>query len=336
MSSIFIPYFTKIFFICIYFFSICGKMYVSNTVKEKKMTDIIIIGGGPSGLTAAVYALRSGKSVMLFEKLSYGGQISKSAEVENYPAISKISGMDFSMNLYNQAKSFGCEFRNERVSDVRDGEYKTVVTSKGEYEAKAVIFALGTEERKSGLSNEEDYIGKGVSYCAFCDGNFFRKRDVMVVGGGNTAVQDALYLSELCGKVYLMHRRDEFRAEKRLMEKVRAKENVEIITNGVLNEIGGAPILKYVKIKDKVSENVREIPVNGLFLAIGQIPGTKDFAHILPLDKYGYVDVNESCTVKGGIYVCGDCRKKDIRQLTTAVSDGTVAATKAAEYIDLI
>ncbi len=300
------------------------------------MTDIIIIGGGPAGLTAAVYALRSGKSVMLFEKLNYGGQISKSAEVENYPAISKISGMDFSMNLYNQAKDFGCEFRSEKVTDVKDGEIKTVVTSKGEYEAKAVIFALGTEERKSGLSNEDSYIGKGVSYCAFCDGNFFRKRDVMVVGGGNTAVQDALYLSELCNKVYLMHRRDEFRAEKRLMEKIRAKENVEIITNSVLHEIGGAPILKYVKIKDKVSENVREIPVNGLFLAIGQIPGTRDFADILPLDRYGYVDVDEGCTVKDGIYVCGDCRKKDIRQLTTAVSDGTVAATKAAEYIDLI
>lgn len=300
------------------------------------MTDIIIIGGGPSGLTAAIYALRSGKSVTVFERLTYGGQISKSAEVENYPAISKISGMDFSMNLYNQAKSFGCEFRNEKVTRVIDGKIKTVVTDKGEYEGRAVIFALGTQERKSGLDNESSYIGKGVSYCAFCDGNFFRKRDVIVVGGGNTAVQDALYLSELCNRVYLMHRRDEFRAEKRLVEKIRAKENVEIITNGLLHEIGGEPLLKYVKVKDKVSENIREIPVNGLFLAIGQIPGTKDFADILPLDKYGYADVDEGCTVKDGIYVCGDCRKKDVRQLTTAVSDGTVAATKASEYIDLL
>ncbi|MBQ8503194.1 MAG: FAD-dependent oxidoreductase [Clostridia bacterium] len=298
------------------------------------MTDIIIIGGGPSGLTAAVYACRSGKSVLLFEKLTYGGQIAKSARVENYPAISEIGGAQFSMNLYNQAKSFGCEFRNEKVEAVFDGDSKKVITSKGEYEAKAVIFALGTEERKSGLSNEDSYIGKGLSYCAFCDGNFFRKRDVMVVGGGNTAVQDALYLSELCGKVYLMHRRSEFRAEKNLVEKIRTKENVEIITDSVLHEIGGAPILKYVKIKDKVSENIREIPVNGLFLAIGQIPGTKQFSDILPLDGYGYVTVGEDCTVKDGIYVCGDCRRKDIRQLTTAVADGTVAATKAAEYVD--
>lgn len=304
--------------------------------KEKKMTDIIIIGGGPSGLTAAIYALRSGKSVMIFEQLSYGGQISRSAEVENYPAVSKISGAELSMNLYNQAKSFGCEFRNEKVVSVRDSDVKTVVTAQGEYEARAVIFALGTKERKSGLPNEDDYIGRGVSYCAFCDGNFFRKRDVMVVGGGNTAVQDALYLSELCNKVYLVHRRDSFRAEKRLTEKIRSRENVEIITNAVLEEIGGKPVVKYVKIRNREGEEVREIAVSGLFLAIGQIPGTRDFADILPLDEYGYADVGEDCTVRNGIYVCGDCRKKAVRQLTTAVSDGTVAATKAAEYIDLL
>ncbi len=300
------------------------------------MTDIIIIGGGPAGLTAALYAVRSGKSVILFEKLSYGGQIAKSPKVENYPAIASVSGAEFSMNLYNQAKAFGCEFRNERVTAVADGRVKKVITSKGEYEARAVIFALGTQERKSGLPNEDDYIGRGVSYCAFCDGNFFRNREVMVVGGGNTAVQDALYLSDICKRVYLVHRREEFRAEKGLTDKLRARENVEIITNAVLSEIGGAPILKYVKIRDKVNENEREIAVNGLFLAIGQLPGTKDFGEILPLDEYGYADVGEDCTVKDGIYVCGDCRKKDICQLTTAVSDGTVAATKAAEYISSI
>lgn len=298
------------------------------------MTDIIIIGGGPAGLTAAVYACRSGKSVMLFEKLNHGGQISKSAKVENYPAIDEIGGAQFSMNLYNQAKKFGCEFKNEAVVSVEDGEVKKVVSSKGEYEARAVIFALGTEERKSGMPNEESYIGKGLSYCAFCDGNFFRKRDVMVVGGGNTAVQDALYLSDICAKVYLLHRREEFRAEKSLVEKISNKENVEIITNAVLHEIGGTPILKYVKVQNKVNEEVREIAVGGLFLAIGQIPGTKQFSDILPLDEYGYVEAGEDCTVKDGIYVCGDCRKKDIRQLTTAVSDGTVAATKAAEYVN--
>lgn len=298
------------------------------------MTDIIIIGAGPSGLTAALYACRSGKSVLVFEKVGYGGQISKSARVENYPSINEISGAEFSMNLYNQVKNYGCEFKTEKVERVVDGETKKVITSRGEYEAKAVVFAIGTEERKSGLPNENQYIGKGLSYCAFCDGNFFRKKDVMVVGGGNTAVQDALYLSEICNKVYLVHRRDQFRAEKKLTEKITAKENIEIITNGVLSEIGGAPILKYVKIKDKVSENTKEIAVNGLFLAIGQIPGTAQFSDILPLDEHGYVTVGEDCTVKEGVYVCGDCRKKEIRQLTTAVSDGTVAAVKAAEYVN--
>lgn len=298
------------------------------------MYDIIIIGGGPAGLTAALYSVRSGKKVLLFEKLTYGGQIAKSALVENYPAIKGISGAEFSLNLHSQAEFFGCEFRKERVTSVIDGEIKRVVTAKGEYEARAVIFALGTEERKSGLDNEEQYIGRGVSYCAYCDGNFFRNREVAVVGGGNTAVQDAIYLSDICKKVYLIHRRDEFRAEKSLLEKAREKENLEFVTDSLLCEIGGKPIVQYVKVKNKNSGEEREIAVNGLFMAIGQIPQTKDFADILPLDEYGYVNAGENCTVKDGIYVCGDCRKKEIRQLTTAVSDGTVSATKAVEFIN--
>ncbi|MBO7318842.1 MAG: FAD-dependent oxidoreductase, partial [Clostridia bacterium] len=172
------------------------------------MTDIIIIGGGIAGLTSAVYALRSGKSVLLFEKKAYGGQISQSHAVENYPGFKNISGAELSMNLHAQAKDFGCEFKNEIVTKVIDGEIKKVITNKGEYEAKAVIFAMGAEPRKSGLENEQSLIGRGLSYCAVCDGNFFRNRETMVVGGGSTAVQDALYLAEICKKVYLVHRRD--------------------------------------------------------------------------------------------------------------------------------
>ena len=193
------------------------------------MTDIIVIGGGPAGLTAAMYAVRGGKSVMLFEKEAYGGQISKSSNVENYPSVKSVSGFEFSMNLYNQAKAFGCEFKKEKVTSVKDGEIKKVITAKGEYECKAVIFAMGCSPKKSGLSNEEELIGRGLSYCAHCDGNFFRKRDVAVIGGGSTALQDALYLSEICNKVYLIHRRDEFRGEAALVEKVKSKENIEII-----------------------------------------------------------------------------------------------------------
>lgn len=297
------------------------------------MYDIIIIGGGPAGLTAALYSVRSGKKVLLFEKTGYGGQIAKSPLVENYPGIKAVSGIELSENLRSQAESFGCEFLKETVISIADGEYKKVVTSKGEYTARAVIFALGTEERKLGLENEEKYVGRGLSYCAYCDGNFFRNREVAVVGGGNTAVQDALYLSEICKKVYLIHRRNEFRAESGLVEKARIRENIEIVTDCVPVEISGAPIVQSLKVKNRLTDEETEFSVNGVFAAIGQIPQTKEFSDILPLDEYGYVIAGEDCTVKDGIYVCGDCRKKEIRQLTTAVSDGTVAATKAVAFV---
>lgn len=293
------------------------------------MTDIIVIGGGPAGLTAAMYALRGGKSVMLFEKEAYGGQISKSANVENYPSVKSVSGFEFSMNLYNQAKAFGCEFRKERVTRVEDGEIKRVITSKGEYECKAVIFAVGATPRKSGLENEEELIGRGLSYCAHCDGNFFRKKDVAVIGGGSTALQDALYLSEICNRVYLVHRRNEFRGESTLAERVRAKENVEIIYDSTLEKAEGKPVLKSITVKNKVTLEERQLDVSGLFLAIGQEPATKEFSDILPLDEYGYVSCDESCKIKEGIYVCGDCRRKTLRQLTTAVADGSVAGSEA-------
>ena len=298
------------------------------------MTDIIIIGAGIAGLTAAVYALRSGKSVLVFEKKSYGGQISQSHAVENYPGFSKISGAELSMKLHAQAKDFGCEFKNENVTKVIDGEIKKVVTNKGEYEARGIIFAMGAEPRKSGLDNEQSLIGRGLSYCAVCDGNFFRGRETMVVGGGSTAVQDALYLSDICKKVYLVHRRDAFRAEESLVNKLREKDNVEFVLDSVLVSAVASPILKSVTVKNVKTDEEREIAVNGLFLAIGQVPATKDFADVLALDEYGYVKAGEDCKVSEGIYIAGDCRKKPVRQLTTAAADGTVAATLLCEDLD--
>lgn len=298
------------------------------------MTDIIIIGGGIAGLTAAVYSLRSGKSVLLFEKKAYGGQISQSHAVENYPGFKNISGAELSMTLHAQAKDFGCEFKNETVTKVIDGDTKKVFTNKGEYEAKSVIFALGAEPRKSGLENEQSLIGRGLSYCAVCDGNFFRNRETMVVGGGSTAVQDALYLAEICKKVYLVHRRDAFRAEESLVAKLKEKDNVELVLDSVLVSAEAGPLLKSVRVKNVKTEEERDINVNGLFLAIGQVPSTKDFADILPVDEYGYVLAGEDCKVREGIYIAGDCRKKPVRQLTTAAADGTVAATLACEEID--
>lgn len=298
------------------------------------MTDIIIIGAGPAGLTASIYAARNGKSVLIFEKESLGGQISKSHKVENYPGIQNISGMELSSALYSQAEAFGVTLKKTKVTAVKKNDDGFTVTADEDYRCKAVIFALGAAPKKSGLENEAALIGRGLSYCATCDGNFFRNRDVMVVGGGNTALQDALYLSDICKKVYLLHRRDTFRGEKALAEKVREKENTELVLNSTLISAEGKPILKKVTVENKQTKEKREIEVNGLFLAIGQTPLTAEFLDILPLDEFGYVVCDENCTVKDGIYVCGDCRVKDIRQLTTAAADGTVAATKAIEYLN--
>ncbi len=293
------------------------------------MTDIIIIGGGPAGLTAAMYAVRRGKTVLLFEKEAYGGQISKSSLVENYPSVKSVSGFELSMNLYNQAKDFGCEFKKEKVLSVVDGKIKKVITAKGEYECKAVVFAVGASPRKSGLPNEDALVGRGLSYCAHCDGNFFRRRDVAVIGGGSTALQDALYLSEICNKVYLVHRRNEFRGEDALVKRVVEKENIEIIYDSTLEKAEGLPLLKSITVKNKNTDEEKEIAVSGLFLAIGQVPGTGEFGDILPLDEHGYVICDETCKVRDGIYVCGDCRQKTLRQLTTAVADGSVAGSEA-------
>ncbi len=298
------------------------------------MTDIIIIGAGPAGLTASIYASRGGKSVLLFEKDSPGGQIIKSHKVENYPGIPQISGPELTESLKKQAESFGTVIKRVRVTRVTETEDGFLVSADEDYPCRAVIFALGAEPKKSGLPNEADLIGRGISYCASCDGNFFRNRDVMVVGGGSTALQDALYLSDICKKVYLLHRRDTFRGERNLADKVREKENVELVLNSTLVSAQGSPILSLVTTENKLTGERTDFSVNGLFLAIGQTPLTKDFADILPLDDYGYVIADESCRVKNGIYVCGDCRRKEIRQLTTAAADGTVAATKAIEYLD--
>lgn len=296
------------------------------------MYDIIIIGAGPSGLTAAVYALRSGKTVLIFEKETYGGQISKSENVENYPSIKSISGAEFSKNLYNQAKDFGCEFEQKEVVEVIDGKTKVVKTKDKTYEAKAVVFALGAKPRQAGLENEQQLIGRGLSYCAVCDGAFFRNRKVAIVGGGNTAIQDAIYMAGICQKVYVIHRRDEFRAEKGLVQKLKSLENVELVLDSVTVDAVAAPILKTVTVKNVKTDETTVIEVSGLFVAIGQVPQTKNFANILNLDENGYVKADESCKMSDGIYVCGDCRIKTVRQLTTAVSDGSIAAIAALEY----
>ncbi len=300
------------------------------------MKDITIIGAGPAGLTAAIYALRSGKSVLLLEAKTYGGQIVNTPEIDNYPAMPHVSGFEFAQKLYEQAASFGAEIIYEAASSIEDrGGIKVVTTTKNNsYESKAVIIATGAKNRPMGIDREEELIGHGVSYCATCDGMFFRRKDVAVFGGGNTAVEDALFLSQYCNKVYVIHRRDQFRADAADVEKLRARENVEFVLDSIVTKLLGDEKLVAVEVTNKKDGSKREINVAGLFVAIGQMPDNGAFANAVELDEKGYVSAGENCRTKtDGIYVAGDCRTKDVRQLTTAAADGAVAALAACANI---
>lgn len=300
------------------------------------MIDVIIVGAGPAGLSAAIYVERSGKHAVCFEKLTVGGQIVNTPDIANYPGIKNISGFEFSMGLYEQATELGAEVIYDRVSGIekQDNTFKVTTDSGKEYEAKAVILATGAKNRHLGLDKEEELTGRGVSYCATCDGAFFKGKDVAVNGGGNTALEDALFLTNYCNKVYIIHRRDEFRGEPQNLEAVKKKENIEFVLNSTISELKGDKALEAVVVRNKETQEEKEIPVSGLFIAIGQEPDNGDFSPVADLDKGGYIVADEKCLTKTpGIFVAGDCRTKDVRQLTTAASDGAVAALAACSYI---
>ena len=300
------------------------------------MIDVIIVGAGPAGLSAAIYVERSGKHAVCFEKLTVGGQIVNTPDIANYPGIKNISGFEFSMGLYEQATELGAEVIYDRVSGIekKDNTFKVTTDSGKEYEAKAVILATGAKNRHLGLDKEEELTGRGVSYCATCDGAFFRGKDVAVNGGGNTALEDALFLTNYCNKVYIIHRRDEFRGEPQNLEAVKKKENIEFVLNSTISELKGDKALEAVVVRNKETQEEKEIPVSGLFIAIGQEPDNGDFSPVADLDNGGYIVADEKCLTKTpGIFVAGDCRTKDVRQLTTAASDGAVAALAACSYI---
>ena len=300
------------------------------------MVDVIIIGAGPAGLSAAIYVQRAGKKALCLEALTVGGQIVNTPEIANYPGIKKTSGFEFSMGLYEQATELGAEVQYEKAVAIRtEDDHKVVETESGKaFEAKAVIIATGAKNRHLGLDKEGSLTGRGVSYCATCDGAFFKGKDVAVNGGGNTALEDALFLTNYCNKVYIIHRRDAFRGEPQNLEAVKNKENIEFVLNSTVEELKGDKALEAVVVKDKLSGETREIPVQGLFVAIGQEPDNKDFEDVAELDSAGYVVSDESCKTKtDGIFVAGDCRTKAVRQLTTAASDGAVAALAACAYI---
>jgi thioredoxin reductase (NADPH) len=299
------------------------------------MYDIIIVGAGTAGLSAAIYGVRAGKNVLVLESNVYGGQIINTPEIENYPGIKHISGYEFATNLYEQAKELGAKVLMEKVLEIKsEHNQKIVITNKNEYITKSIILATGAKNRMLGLENENEWIGRGISYCATCDGAFFRGKVVAVNGGGNTALEDALFLSSYCSKVYLIHRRDTFRGEDSILQSLKEKANVEFILNSFITELVGDEKLEGIKIHNSETHNEQEINIDGLFIAIGQIPENTIFSNIVELDTSGYIKAAEDCkTNVEGIFVAGDSRTKMVRQLATAASDGAIAGLAACEYI---
>lgn len=294
------------------------------------MNDIIIIGAGPAGMTSAIYAKRAGYNPLVFEKNTYGGQIINSSEVANYPGIKKIDGYTFATKIYEQLKELEIEVKHEEVINIKKND-KTikVITNKNEYECKSVIIATGLTKRKLNIENEEKLIGKGISYCATCDGAFFKENDVAVVGGGNTALEDAIFLSNYCKHVYLINRTENFKAEKSLLDSFKQKNNTEIITSANIKKLVGKEKLEKIEL-----DNGKILNISGLFIAIGQIPNCNfDIVE----KENGFIKSNEECTTNiPGIFVAGDIRNKSVRQIVTSVSDGAVAAINAVKYIEKI
>ena len=301
------------------------------------MHDIIVIGGGPAGLTAALYAARAGKSVLVLEQAGFGGQIALSPRVENYPGIPHMAGNLLADALVEQVLNQDVDVEVETVTAFsgENGAF-TVTTEDGDHPCRAIILATGVTHRHLGLEGEEELVGRGVSYCAVCDGAFYNGRRVAVVGGGDTALQDALVLSATCAHVTLIHRRDQFRGEEKLVRQLRGCKNVDILLSHIpvsLESLDGE--LRGVALRDLKTGAEFNLPVEGLFLAVGQEPHNGQFADLIRLTAGGYVDAGEDCrTNVPGVFVAGDCRVKEVRQLTTAVGDGAVAALAACKYVD--
>ena len=302
------------------------------------MADIIVIGGGPAGMTAALYALRNGKSVLILEKHGFGGQITYSPKVENWPGTAQMSGNEFADALLDQVMAQGAEVDLAEVLRVEDrGEMKAVFTDDGKvHEAKALIIATGVKHRMLGLPGENELVGEGISFCAVCDGDFYSGQTVCVAGGGNSALQEAILLAGKCSKVIMLQDLPEFTGEKKLQEILFARENVEKRTGvkitGLETENGE---LRGVTVETREGGEKETVACDGLFVAIGLIPENEAFRELAALNSYGYFDSDEACTTKTpGVFVAGDCRSKKVRQLTTAAGDGATAALAACRFID--
>lgn len=303
------------------------------------MYDIIIIGAGPAGMTAALYALRADKSVLLLEKENFGGQITFSPRLENYPSIIEISGNAFAQKLLEQVMTHGANIELAEATEICAlGDRKLVKTNYGDFEGKAVIIATGSKHRHLGLEGEEELIGEGISFCAVCDGAFFAGKDVAVIGGGNTALQEAVMLSDICNKVTLIQNLSFMTGEKKLLAILEKKANVSMIFDTVVTELHSEnSSLTGISLKNTKTDETSELKLDGMFVAIGQVPENEAFKNITAINDYGYIIADEDClTDTKGVFVAGDCRTKKIRQVTTASADGAVAALAACRYVDEI
>lgn len=300
------------------------------------MYDIVIIGAGPAGLTAAIYGRQARKNILILEKETYGGQILKADKVKNYPGFNEISGFEFANKLYNQAKDLNPDIKFEEAIEIKNySGYKEVITNKNTYKTKAIIIATGAKSRKLGLNNEDKLIGKGISYCATCDGMFFKNKEVAITGGGNTAIDDALYLSNIVKKLYIIYRQKEFKIDSINLSKLKEKSNVEFILNTNIKNIIGEDKLNGIIIEDNDTNEKKQLNIDGLFIAIGHIPVSSICKNLIDIDNKGYIIANEDCATNiDGIFAAGDIRIKNIRQLTTACSDGTTAVLNACKYLN--
>ena len=298
------------------------------------MHDIVVKPAGPAGLTAAIYARRAGKSVLVLEKDTFGGQVTFSPKLENYPGFESISGNELAQRMLEQAMALGADIDLDTVTGIENGEIKTVIGESGRYPCRAVVIAAGSRHRRLGLPGEERFIGNGISFCAVCDGAFYRGAHVAVVGGGNTALQEIMLLSELCRKVTVVQNLPTLTGEAAMAQAVCEKENVECLYNTVIAAYEGGETLNALLLKNTATEEELHLNVDGAFLAVGTEPENEPFANVTKLDAAGYICADERClTGTPGVFVAGDCRTKQYRQVATAVSDGAAAALSACAFL---
>lgn len=296
------------------------------------MFDVVIVGAGPAGMTAAIYLKRANKNVLVLEKEGIGGQIASSSLVENYPGYSSISGAELANNMYEQVTNLGVDVELEEVLSINKDKTFTITTDSNTYEAKSVIIATGAKYRLLGLENETNLIGNGIHFCVACDGAFYKGKEVAVIGGGNSAAINALTLSDICKKVYVIQNLETLTCEDKMKQELSRKDNVEIICSALVSKLNGEDELESIEI---TSNNKNEtLKIDGMFIAIGHVPESTLVKDMVKLDNYNYIETNECETAVQGLFVAGDCRVKKVRQLTTAVNDGTLAATLAIDYLN--